>query len=356
MPTTMQSTIIAVFRNATDAQAAANELEVNGFSQHDIYLSSEYAQPTEEIREPRGVHHEEGITGWFKRMFGQEDETDRTVYETAVRSGNTILSVEVNNENLDTAADILNRHSPIDVHRDFGETPAASARVATAPVTDVTTDQRAIPVVQEELQVGKRSVPRGGVRIYSRVLEQPVEETVRLRQERVAVERQPVDRPVTEADLRAATDKVVEVKEYAEEPIVSKQARVVEEVRVGKEATERAETIRDTVRHTDVRVEGLDPAGRPLATDIDEDFRRDFAARYGTSAGTYEDYAPSYRYGYEAANDPRYQGRDFNEVEADLRNEYARRDPNRTWDKVKDSVRYGWNRVTGRARHATAAR
>jgi uncharacterized protein (TIGR02271 family) len=352
MPTQTRSTVVAVFRTAADAQAAGNELMANGFRQEDIYLSSE-EQPaaTEGIRE----HHEGGIAGWFKRVFGSEEETDQTEYETAVRSGNIILSVDVSDANLDRAADILNRHSPINVHRDSGEASATGA----APATSVAADQqKAIPVVQEELRVGKRSVLRGGVRIYSRVVEEPVEETVRLRQERVAVDRHPVDRPVTEADLRSGTDQVIEVKEYAEEPVVSKQARVVEEVRVGKEASERAETVRDTVRHTEVKVEDLNQAnaGRTTGTDLDEDFRRDFASRYGTSAVNYEDYAPSYRYGYEIASDPRYQGRDFRDVETDLQNDYGRRYPNSTWDKVKESVRYGWDKVTGRTRQATAGR
>jgi uncharacterized protein (TIGR02271 family) len=359
MPTITRSTLVAVFRTAADAQAAANELKANGFSQDDIYMSSDYAQPAaaEGIRE----RHEGGVVGWLKRVLGHEDETDQTAYETAVHSGNTIVSVEVNNDNLDRAADILNRHSPIDVHHGSGETVAragTAARAAAAPATDAAADQqRAIPVVQEELQVGKRAVLRGGVRIYSRVVEQPVEETVRLREERVAVERQPVDRPATEADIRGR-DQVVEMREYAEEPVVSKQARVVEEVHVGKEASERAETVKDTVRHTEVRVEDLNQAnaGRTMGADINEDFRRDFAARYESSAGAYEDYAPSYRYGYEMASDPRYQGRDFSEVEADLRNDYGRRYPNSTWDKMKESIRYGWDKVRGRTSRAAAAR
>ena len=52
-----------------------------------------------------------------------------------------------------------------------------------------------IPVVEEDLTVGTREVERGHVRIYSRGTEQPVEEAVRLREERVTVERRPVDRP-----------------------------------------------------------------------------------------------------------------------------------------------------------------
>ena len=40
----------------------------------------------------------------------------------------------------------------------------------------------------------------------------------------------------------------------AEEPVVAKTAHVVEEVVVGREATERTETVKDTVRREEVDV------------------------------------------------------------------------------------------------------
>jgi len=111
-----------------------------------------------------------------------------------------------------------------------------------------------IPVVEEELNVGKREVERGGVRVESRVEERPVEQAVNLREEHVHVERRPVDRPVTDAD-QAFREGTLEVTERAEQAVVSKTARVVEEVVVGKEVEEHMETVRDTVRRTDVDVQ-----------------------------------------------------------------------------------------------------
>jgi stress response protein YsnF len=58
-------------------------------------------------------------------------------------------------------------------------------------------------------------------------------------------------RPITDADF---TDKVIEVTETDEEAVVSKTARVREEVVVRKDETERAETVRDTVRREDVEI------------------------------------------------------------------------------------------------------
>jgi uncharacterized protein (TIGR02271 family) len=201
--------------------------------------------------------------------------------------------------------------------------------------------------VQEDLAVGKRGFQRGGVRVYSRLVETPVEENVRLRDERVYVDRQPVDRPVTANDLKGKQNQVIEVKEYAEEPVVEKRARVVEEVRVGKDVAERTETVRDSVRHTEVNVERLAKSGDSGFDD--SDFRRHFQQSYGATGASYADYEPAYEYGYRNASDPTYRNRPFDEVESDLRTDYERRYPNSTWDKVKDSVRYGWDRVTGKA-------
>lgn len=117
--------------------------------------------------------------------------------------------------------------------------------------------QTAVPVVEEQLNVGKREVEGGGVRVNTRVEEKPVEAQVNLRDENVRVERRAVDRPASEADFANAGG-TVEVTEHKEIPVISKEARVVEEVIVGKEAQQRTETVRDTVRRTDVDVERVD--------------------------------------------------------------------------------------------------
>ncbi len=154
--------------------------------------------------------------------------------------------------------------------------------------------------------------------------------------------------PATQADLSAGREDVIEVQEFAEEPVVAKQARVVEEVRLGKDVSERNQTIKDTVRRTEVNVEQI-----PGVRFDDSDFRADFQKRYASGDGSYDDYAPAYRYGYDMASNSRYQGRSYDEVESDLRTEYGRQYPQSAWEKMKDAVRYGWNKVTGRT-HAAA--
>lgn len=69
---------------------------------------------------------------------------------------------------------------------------------------------------------------------------------------------------------------------------------------------------------------------------------------YGKGGQDYDAYRPGYRYGYESAN--RRQGRDWNDVEADLKrdwDQYEHRGQS-TWENVKDAVKDAWDRVTGK--------
>jgi uncharacterized protein (TIGR02271 family) len=404
MATGSQNTVVAVFKSRTDADRAAAELRANGFNDGDIHIaaSSDAAAGTDASTWEETPHHAGRIKGWFESLFGHHEDTtsESKYYEGAASRGGVILSVEVTDENLDSVADILDRYNPTDIKEEEAGSTAGSvqegARLGPTTTTAAGVAQaagaagveqsaagfrnaaqsaasglrnaaanagneapRSIPVVQEELRVGKRSILRGGVRVYSRVREQPVEETVRLREERVRVDRQPVDREVRPGELTHGRDQVIEVQEFAEEPVVQKQARVVEEVRINKEAAERTETVRDTVRRTEVEVENLGQGTtgtqtqRGATANLDDEFQRDFQSRYGSSGANYSDYSPAYQYGYEAASDPRYQGRSWDDVESDLRNDYDQRYPGSAWERMKDSIRYGWDKVTGRARGAT---
>jgi uncharacterized protein (TIGR02271 family) len=203
-----------------------------------------------------------------------------TAYETGVKQGGIVLSVS---PRTDEDAAYLERewtncggrdiYSSVKGQNMSATTAKATSATATSNLTNDRTrntnqNEVAIPVVEEELQVGKRAVEGGGVRVRTNVTETPVEKDVNLREERVTVDRRPVDRPATEADLGAFKEGTIEVTERAEEPVVSKQARVTEEVVVGKDVNERTETVRDTVRRTDVDLEKLDADTPPTSKDI----------------------------------------------------------------------------------------
>ncbi len=217
---------------------------------------------------------------------------------------------------------------------------------------DTSTSQK-IPVVQEQVKVGKREFTSGGVRVFSRVVETPVNESIDLREEHVHVERHSVNEPVSTKDKDLFKEQTIEMRETTEEAVVEKSARVVEEVVIGKEVNQRQEQIKDTVRRTEVEIEQLGrDSARSNMTDDDEYYRRHWQSNYGAQGGSYDDYAPAYSYGSEMARSQR--GRSWDESENELRSGWERRqsssgrgDDRSTWDKMKDAVRHGWDSMTG---------
>ena len=209
-------------------------------------------------------------------------------YTQGVTNGGALLAVTVADEDAEETADILHQHGASEIEGGYGDsgsygsgssasygsgsdtnyayggagnyaTGAGAEDVAVLQGNNANraTGEQVIPVVEEELQVGKRRVERGGVRIYSRVVSEPVSESVSLHDERVVVDRRSVDRPATDADFTTGSG-VVEVRAQGEEAVVGKRSRVVEEILVGKQASDRTQEISDTVRHTEVDVEETD--------------------------------------------------------------------------------------------------
>jgi hypothetical protein len=153
------------------------------------------------------------------------------------------------------------------------------------------------------------------------------------------VERRPANRPVEGGDLSRLRNQTIEVTETVEEPVVTKRAVVREEVVVGKETTERTETVRDNVRRTEVRV---DPIAGSTAAETEADRRT--ADQTAAEPGV----GPAYAYGSRIAGEPRFSGRSWKDSENDIRVEYLRNNPTSRWDEVKTDIRRGWDKVTGK--------
>jgi uncharacterized protein (TIGR02271 family) len=195
-----------------------------------------------------------GLIGGLMQLGVPEEEAH--YYAEGVRRGGTLITVNAASDKVaDCAANVMREHGAVDIDERAAQWKQSGwgGRFADA-------QGQVLPVAQEELAIGKRQVSKGGVRVYSHVTETPVEETVHLREERAKVERHRVDRPVGSGD-DAFREKSFEVRETAEEPVVDKRSRITEEVRVGKQATEHDQTIRDKVRKTEVRTERQGAAG-----------------------------------------------------------------------------------------------
>lgn len=132
--------------------------------------------------------------------------------------------------------------------------PAGVAATSAGALGLADTEER-IALVEEQLRVGKRVAREGRIRIRSYVVETPVTETVHLRDERVEVERRPVDRPLTANEADPFQEREIEATESREEAVIAKDVRIREELVLHKSVEERDEIVRDTVRHTEVKEE-----------------------------------------------------------------------------------------------------
>ncbi len=271
----MAKTVVGLFSSTSEAERVKQMIVSAGnVSASDAKIvaqdSSDYA----------GTEHEgtgigEKVSHFFKSLTGGDDDAHEH-FASGVNTGGALLTVKTDDQEAQGVAVLMRENGARNI-KGSGDTDAgyddisagvpgtvsglAAGTAGYATGYDQTTrgtatGETAIPIVEENLVVGKREVDRGGVRVYSHVVEEPVSADVNLREERVLIERRPVDRIATAADFTPG-DRAIELRATGEEAVVGKAQRVVEEVLVGKNSSERTETVRDSVRHTEVDVEEI---------------------------------------------------------------------------------------------------
>jgi stress response protein YsnF len=272
----MANTVIGLFENKENAMEARRQLLNNGFTESQIDFSS---QGKMEGQFEGKDEQESGITRFFKSIFGSSDEADN--YSEVARRG-TLVTVHTDTMTAaELAADILDQYGAVNANKMADKYRKRSAAGEDDLVKDNADElamsnkdaetETSIPVIEEQLEVGKKVVETGGVRVRSQIIERPVEEHLRLREEHVSVERNPVNREATAADLESFKEGTIETTENAEVPVVGKEARVVEEIRIKKEVKERDETIRGSVRRQDVNVEKKKKSKKTTGSENQED-------------------------------------------------------------------------------------
>lgn len=205
--------------------------------------------------------------------------------------------------------------------------------------------QISVPVVEERLDVQKRSAELGDVQVRKTVVEEQQSIPVELSREEVHVERRDVsDRPLSTADAAAAFESgTIRVPVRGEEAVVTKEAVVTGEVVINKERTVEHQEVTDTVRKQRIEVDENYQKAR-------SNFQQHFNQKGATSGRTFEQAEPNYRAGFEAAHDERYAGKAFEDVEPDLRRsrEATAKDSGSSWDHLREEIREGWSRARGR--------
>ena len=293
--------VVAIYGSQIEAERARDRLIEIGIRGTDIRMSAGEWDATAGASDmpatPAPAPRREGFWDW---LFGRDiPEDDRSWYEASLREGRTALSVFVRDTlEQHRVAEVLEEFDPIDFddaaaagpgplgerRESLGSSAEAWSRRDAAPAstegratrdtsigltqttvqpgmvrsgertaTELGSSEQVIPVVREELAVGKRASERR-YRIRTYVVETPVEKEITLRDERVIVEHRPVSGE-TATNAQIPQEREYEVVERHEEPVVEKRARNVEEVVVRTDASERTEKVRDTVRQTQVDVE-----------------------------------------------------------------------------------------------------
>ncbi|MBX9595139.1 MAG: YsnF/AvaK domain-containing protein, partial [Roseomonas sp.] len=312
--TAMDRTITAMFDSRPEADRGAQQLRSLGAQNVRVHAAEGSGASGARPEEDRG------ILAAIADLFVPDD--DRATYGEGLRRGSVLVSAEVAEGLLDHAMDMLEAAGAVDLDtreeewRGAGWVGGSAAGAAGTSLTGETRlsggigaqaengtgsaprssthpqppgsgisqgagsttgmgsnaattghagtgQEESIKLAEERLRVGKREAHAGRVRVRSYVTETPVEEQVTLREERVHVEQRPLDRPATAAEGALFQDRSIEAEESVEEAVVQKEVRVTGEVVVSKDTTEHTETIRDTVRRTEVDVDQDSVANDP---------------------------------------------------------------------------------------------
>ncbi len=248
-------TFTALYDKQVDAEAMQAELERLGI----IDLDHDLHTQESEGFDCDAYSDDTNPAFWGKKGGVAPPKEDRHIYEEALRRGGYLLTVNCDDAEAPRIHQLLEGSNAVDmVDRERELRAGGFVPPVTAPVAATATADEVIPVVEEQLVVGKRQVDRGGVRVRAYTVETPVQESVSLREEHVDVERRAVNTPVADT-AGLFQERAVELTETSEEVVVSKEARIVEELSVRKEAGERVETVSDKVRHTEVEVDEITP-------------------------------------------------------------------------------------------------
>jgi len=308
----MSRTVTAMFDSRSEAEEARQRLSTSNIDADSVRIidKSTSGSSSSSGSSTGGGQEDQGFWASLKDMFVPDE--DRHAYGEGISRGGFLLTAEVDEDQADEACRILEQSNSVDFDdREAGwrkegwsgysagagtgafagagatgfgtDADEGQSRMGTsAAMTDSftgstgantgqsfagTTGERSstvaeerIPIVEEQLRVGKREVSRGGARVRSYVREVPVHEQVNLREEHVSVERRPITGETGAAGLGADAfqERNIEMTEMSEEAVVAKEAVAREELVVRKTAEEHVESIDDTVRRTEVDVdEGL---------------------------------------------------------------------------------------------------
>jgi uncharacterized protein (TIGR02271 family) len=253
--------IVTLFDSAPHADVARRNLESAGFPSSEISVMSSKTPEMSFDRLPDAA--------WWRRLFGHDiDDREATAYGTALERGGVVLTVRVPETDVEKAMEILNAHDCVDMQRNADgddrskDSPpaiaSAPARPATMAARSAIGSEEVIRLAEEQFNVGKRVVRSGTTRVRRFVTEKPVEAIISLHEEHAAIIRRAAADPSFAQDIDWS-DKIIEVSETVEEPVITKSVQITEEVVIRKESKDSVRTFRDKIRRQEIKVEQTPP-------------------------------------------------------------------------------------------------
>ncbi len=388
----MRHTLVAVFDNRSDAQSALDELLASGFSRTDASLSS--ADPTGQSNSVTGNdellqgEHEEGfgasIKHFFTGLFGSDTNEHAMKYSYAVTRGHHVLTLTTESEpEVERAADIIERFGPVDIderHDQWSREPGSAGVMGASSGMQQSSGMSA--------QSGNPGSGSGSSGSYQGT--PPGTEPGSLQftghDDRNFFATQNINDPVPKGqtyeeplgaseqsggsmDSAVGGNTLSGTQSSSQNPatgssLQSSQSGSLnqsgstlqgtasipgsDDTSLGGTARMGSSMQRDTsgggsVSRGNVRVFSHD-AG--MSDTYDDHYRSHWNDNYASLGGSYDDYAPAYRYGSDMRRDAKYRNRAWDDVESDLRTDWETRNPGAsTWDKFKAAVRHGWDKI-----------
>lgn len=301
----MTHTLAAVFETRAEATHAKNELLQNGFDNASIEIHDSGS-----VAGTARINDDASILGNVKQMFSElvgRDHADQHVYAEALNRGHTVLSLRTATlEEAERAADIIDDFNPIDIdeHESMWRASGWGADVL----------RSGTGLLQTSVGAQQAAPEQHGIR------------------------------PREDAVVFARSEQVVLAPGSLQRGSVA--AGTV------APAAEAVADIQNTVQRSGMRIYPRDAGINQDSIDIltgneqadDDYFRSHWEKTY--TGGTYQEFDPAYRYGESMKGNPGYRDKEWNDVEPELRAGWESKQPQSSWDKFKDAVKHGWERLT----------
>jgi hypothetical protein len=378
----MRHTLVAVFDNRSDAQKALDELLASGFSRTDASLSS--ADPTGQSNSVTGNdellqgEHEEGfgasIKHFFTGLFGSDTNEHAMKYSYAVTRGHHVLTLTTESEpEVERAADIIERFGPVDIderHDQWAQEAGSALRPSsglqrssamsaqsgsggsyqgTPPGTEPGSlqftghDDRnffATQNINDPVPKGQTyEEPLGASQQSGGSMDSAVGGNT------LSGTQSSAQNPATGSSLQSSQTGSLNQSGATLQGTASIPGS--DDTSLGGTARVGSSMQRDTggsVSRGNVRVFSHDAGSTGT---VDDPYRSHWNDNYASLGGSYDDYAPAYRYGSDMRRDAKYRSRAWDDVESDLRTDWEARHPGEsTWEKFKAAVRHGWDKIT----------